>query len=176
MNAKTETTRFACVRHGNVAWSTGSVFPIWKKMHDSTGIIGSTGPDMTRYFSNVEEAVALVITAIDNIEQVQSAVLSRKMKAARIRDFLETWIKHRGGSWRQIEGRRAGERPHEYLIGEAELPYTREIEFGGVPHFLIQFNSPAPKPLAEPFCSANAPRLTEADMIDIIDHPPLEER
>lgn len=174
MNGKTETTRFACVRHGNIAWSTGSVFPIWKRMHDSSGVISSTGPDMTRYFSHVDEAVTLVVTAIDNIDQVQGAVLSRKMKAAKIRDFLEVWIKHKGGSWQQIEGR-PGERPHEYLIGEPELPYTRELEFGGVPHFLITFNERVATPLAAPFCSADAPRLTEAEMLDIIDHPPLEE-
>jgi UDP-N-acetylglucosamine 4,6-dehydratase/5-epimerase len=174
MNAKTETTRFACVRHGNIAWSTGSVFPIWKRMHDSTGVIGSTGPDMTRYFSNVDEAVALVITAIDKIEMVQGSVLLREMKAALIRDFLEVWIKHKGGSWKQIEGR-PGERPHEYLIGEPELAYTRRVEFGGVPHFIIKFNQPVAGPLREAFCSNNAPRLTEAEMLDIINHPPSEE-
>lgn len=174
MNAKTETTRFACVRHGNIAWSTGSVFPIWKKMHDSTGVIGSTGPDMTRYFSKVDEAVALVITAIENVEQVQGAVLSRKMKAAVIRDFLEVWIKHKGGRWEQITGR-PGERPHEYLIGEPELLYTREVEFDGLPHFMIKFNQPVAQPLPAPFCSANAPRLTEEEMLAIINDPPLEE-
>ncbi len=174
MNAKTKTTRFACVRHGNIAWSTGSVFPIWKRMHDSTGVIGSTGPDMTRYFSQVDEAVALVITAIEKIEQVQGAVLVRKMKAAVIRDFLEVWIKHKGGRWEQIEGR-PGERPHEYLIGEPELPHAREIEFDGIPHFIIKFNEPVAQPLPTPFCSTDAPRLTEAEMLEIINHPPLEE-
>jgi UDP-N-acetylglucosamine 4,6-dehydratase len=174
MNAKTETTRFACVRHGNIAWSTGSVFPIWKKMHDSTGIIGSTGPDMTRYFSEVDEAVSLVITAIEKIEQIQAGVLVRKMKAALIRDFLEVWIEHKGGRWEQIEGR-PGDRPHEYLIGEPELPFTREVEFAGVPHLLIKFNKPVSRPLPHPYSSANAARLTKAEMLDIVNHPPLEE-
>ncbi len=173
MNAKTEKTRFACVRHGNIAWSTGSVFPIWKKMHDTTGVIGSTGPDMTRYFSKVDEAVDLVTTAIDHIDEVQGAVLSRKMKAAVIRDFLEVWIKHKGGRWEQIEGR-PGERPHEYLIGQPELMYTREAEYNAVPHFVIKFNHPVSDPLPAPFCSADAPRLTEAEMLDIINNPPIE--
>ena len=81
MNGKSE-TRFACVRHGNIAWSTGSVFPIWKKMHDASGVIGSTGPDMTRYFSNVDEAVDLVINAMQNIERLQGTVSCREMKSA----------------------------------------------------------------------------------------------
>jgi len=78
MNSKTPTSRFACVRHGNIAWSTGSVFPLWKKMHDNTGVIGSTGPDMTRYFSKVDDAVELVVTAIRNIDRLQGSVVSRE--------------------------------------------------------------------------------------------------
>src|SRR5258705_307987 len=119
MNGKTA-TRFACVRHGNIAWSTGSVFPLWKQMHDNTGVIGSTGPDMTRYFSKVDEAVDLVTTALQNIEQLQGCVVSRQMKSALIRDILDLWIREKGGRWEKIEGR-PGERPHEYLIGEPEL-------------------------------------------------------
>ena len=56
-------TKFACVRYGNVAWSTGSVLPIWKRMHDETGVIGTTGPEMRRFFFTVEHAVELVKTA-----------------------------------------------------------------------------------------------------------------
>jgi FlaA1/EpsC-like NDP-sugar epimerase len=174
MNAKTESTRFACVRHGNIAWSTGSVFPIWKQMHDSTGVIGSTGPDMTRYLSKVDEAVELVLTAIDHIEEVQGAVLSREMKAVLIREMLDLWIREKGGRWEQIEGR-PGERPHEYLIGEPELLYTRRTEFKGVPHFVVKFNEPVAQPLPSPFCSADAKRLSEQEMLDIINNPPEEE-
>ncbi|MCA1565451.1 MAG: polysaccharide biosynthesis protein [Acidobacteria bacterium] len=172
MNGKTE-TRFACVRHGNIAWSTGSVFPIWKRMHDSTGVIGSTGPDMTRYFSTVDEAVELVVAAIDNIGEMQGKVLSRAMKAARIRDILEVWIAHKGGSWKQIEGR-PGERPHEYLLGEPELPYTSETNLAGVKHYVINFNQPSPQHPSAAFCSADAERLSEQELLDMINNPPPE--
>jgi UDP-N-acetylglucosamine 4,6-dehydratase/5-epimerase len=173
MNSKTPTTRFACVRHGNIAWSTGSVFPAWKQMHDTTGVIGSTGPNMTRYFSKVDEAADLVITALDNIENLQATVLSRAMKSALIRDILDLWIKEKGGRWEQIEGR-PGERPHEYLIGEPELPYTSKTEFNGIPHYVIKFNHPVAHPLTEAFCSVNAERLSESELLDIINHPPEE--
>jgi len=174
MNAKTKITRFACVRHGNIAWSTGSVFPIWKKMHDSTGVIGSTGPDMTRYFSRVDDAVELVITALENIELLQGAVLSREMKAARIRDILDLWIREKGGRWEKIEGR-PGERSHEYLVGEPELLSTAMMELNGVHHYVTRFNEPVATPLPSALCSETAERLTEQEMLEIIGEPPPEE-
>ncbi|HEX8887762.1 MAG TPA: polysaccharide biosynthesis protein [Pyrinomonadaceae bacterium] len=174
MNGKTE-TRFACVRHGNIAWSTGSVFPAWKQMHDSTGVIGSTGPEMTRFFSKVDDAVELIKTALENIEGLQGTVLTRALKSAQIRDILEIWIKHKGGSWKQIEGR-PGERPHEYLIGEPELPFTYETKFKGMKHYVINFNQRAPKPLPAPSNSENAERLSEEEILEIINNPPVELR
>jgi UDP-N-acetylglucosamine 4,6-dehydratase/5-epimerase len=173
MNGKAE-TRFLCVRHGNIAWSTGSVFPAWKRMQETgAGVIGSTGPDMTRYFSTVSEAAELVATAIDNAERFQGKVLLRDMKAALIRDILELWVRHKGGSWHQIEGR-PGERPHEYLVGEPELPYATETEIEGVRHFVISFNEPVARPLPRPLCSSDAPRLSDEEILDIINHPPEE--
>ncbi len=173
MNSKTA-TRFACVRHGNIAWSTGSVFPIWKKMHDTTRVIGSTGPEMTRYFSKVDEAVDLVITAMENVEHLQGCVVSRTMKSALIQDILDLWIREKGGRWEKIEGR-PGERPHEYLIGEPELPYTSTMQLDGVQHYVISFNLPVASPPAAPFCSANAERLSEQELVEIINNPPTEE-
>ena len=174
MNDKSPKTRFACVRHGNIAWSTGSVFPLWQQMHDSTGVIGSTGPDMTRYFSKVDDAVELVTTALDNIEQLQGTVISRGMKSALIRDILDLWIREKGGRWEKIAGR-PGERPHEYLIGEPELRYTSKVVFKGLPHYVIKFNHPIAQPLTEVFCSANAEALSESELLDIISNPPPEE-
>src|SRR5437762_6467171 len=90
-------TRFACVRYGNVAWSTGSVLPIWKKMFDDTGVIRSTGPGMRRFFFSVNEAVQLIATAVQNMDSIHGMVLSRTMKAAQIRDLLDTWVAAKGG-------------------------------------------------------------------------------
>ena len=174
MNSKTEATRFVCVRHGNIAWSTGSVLPIWKQMHDATGVIGSTGPDMTRYLSTVENAVTLIRTAIDNVDRLQGTVLTHQMKAVLIREMLDLWIREKGGRWEKIEGR-PGERPHEYLIGEPELPFTQRVQFNDVQHFVIKFNEPVARSLPAPFCSATAERFSEPEMLDIINNPPVEE-
>lgn len=169
MNTKAN-TRFACVRYGNVAWSTGSVLPIWKKMHEETGVIRSTGPAMRRFFFTVDEAVTLVRTAMENIDALAGKVLGRMMKAAQISDLLNTWVEHKGGRWETMEGR-PGERDDEFLIGDLELPYTREADYGGVKHFIISFNEKAPQPLGVGLSSANTERLTKAEMLNIINHP-----
>ena len=173
LNGKTN-TKFACVRYGNVAWSTGSVLPLWKKMHADTGVIGTTGPEMRRFFFTVDEAVDLVITAMLEIDQVQGTVLSRQMKAAQIEDILKVWTAHKGGRYEKIEGR-PGERIDEYLIGELELPYTEEIIYDGIPHYRISFNKKATSPLKTGLSSANAERLTEKEILNIISNPPIEE-
>jgi UDP-N-acetylglucosamine 4,6-dehydratase/5-epimerase len=167
---RSEATRFTCVRYGNVAWSTGSVLPAWKEMHDRTGVIGSTGPHMRRFFFSVDEAVALVRTAVDSIDLVGGRVLARQMKAALIRDLLDTWTARFGGSWKQIAGR-PGERDDEFLIGALELPYTEPLRIATVPHYLISFNQKAASPLADVLSSANTTPLTEAEMLALIEAP-----
>jgi len=173
MNGKTD-TKFVCVRYGNVAWSTGSVLPIWKEMHDTTGVIGTTGPEMRRFFFTVDEAVKLVLTALDNIDTLQGKVLSRRMKAAQIQDVLDLWIAHKGGSWRRIEGR-PGERVDEFLIGNLELAYTYETTFDDITHYVISFNEKVSEPLAVGLSSANTERLTDDEILHIINNPPVEE-
>jgi UDP-N-acetylglucosamine 4,6-dehydratase len=174
MDGKT-TTKFTAVRYGNVAWSTGSVLPIWKKMHEETGTIGTTGPEMRRFFFSVDEAVQLVITAMDNIDLVKGKVLSRHMKAAQIEDILQAWIEEKGGSWEKIEGR-PGERDDEFLIGDLELPYTEEVMMGGIKHYLISFNDKVANPISFGLSSANTERLSREEILSIINNPPIEER
>ena len=174
MNGKT-TTKFVCVRYGNVVWSTGSVLPIWKKMHESTGIIGTTGPEMRRFFFTVDEAVQLVITSLNNINDFQGMVLSRMMKAAQISEILNVWIKHFGGTWEKIEGR-PGERDDEFLIGDIEIPYTTELLINSIPHYLISFNKKSSNPINIGLSSANTVRLTEAEILEILENPPIEEK
>jgi len=172
MDGKTE-TKVTCVRYGNVAWSTGSVLPIWERMHAETGVIGSTGPDMRRFFFGVDEAVALIKTAMGNIDRVRGKVLGREMKAALIRDLLDVWIRERGGRWEPIEGR-PGERDDEYLVGELELAHTTTLTLDGVVHYLISFNESVDEPLTREVSSANVDRLSDEEMVRLISSAPRE--
>ena len=170
LNGKTK-TKFTCVRYGNVAWSTGSVLPIWKKMHDETGIIGTTGPDMRRFFFTVDHAVQLVETAMNNIDLIQGQILSRVMKSAKIGDILDAWTKHFGGDWKKIADR-PGERDDEYLVGESELSFCQTLEFSGVKHFLIHPNKRVEVPHPFIFTSKEAERLTEEEILELIKAQP----
>ena len=171
MNGKAK-TRFVTVRYGNVAWSTGSVLPVWNDMHVRTGVIGTTGPNMTRFFFTVDEAVDLVTVAISHIDEFQGQVLSRAMKSALIRDVLETWVKEKGGTWKVIQGR-PGERDQEFLVGDLELPYTRKTLIDGIEHYIISFNSKVETPLEKRVCSDTAERLNGEELRSLVLNPPF---
>lgn len=166
MNNKS-TTKFTCVRYGNVAWSTGSVLPIWKEMFEKTNKIGTTGPEMRRFFFTVNEAVELIVTAINNIEDIKGKVLTREMKACKIADLLSVWINENGGSWEQIEGR-PGERLDEFLVGEPELEYTLPIIYENIQHFIISFNEKQKNHLKEIVSSQTAQKLNYEETIALI--------
>jgi len=163
-------TKFLCTRFGNVAWSSGSVFPVWERMQKDSGVIGTTGPDMRRFFFTVDEAVDVVHAAFTHADELHGCVLGRRMKAALISDILDLWVKHRRGEWRKIEGR-PGERDDEYLIGDVELPYAREAEFNGFAHYVLSPRQRQEHPLAVGLTSANAERLTPEEIIKMITSP-----
>ena len=160
-------TRFACVRFGNLAWSTGSVLPIWKAMLERDGIIGTTGPEMRRFFIRVEEAVDLILSVIANIDTLHGTVITRHMKAVLIGDLLNEFVDMHGGSWKKIAGR-PGERDDEYLVGDLELPYTSEREIGDKTHYVIAFNQLAEARIERPLSSAESERLARDEVRELV--------
>lgn len=173
MDGKSD-TRFVCVRYGNVAWSTGSVLGIWRKMLKNQGYFGTTGPEMFRYFFTVDEAVQLVLTALKNASELYGKVLSREMKSAQLEDILKVWATQENVEYKKIEGR-PGERLEEFLIGDAELEYTEERIFDKIKHYILSFNDKPVNSLKEVLSSRTATRLTEQEIKDIINNPPYEE-
>jgi UDP-N-acetylglucosamine 4,6-dehydratase/5-epimerase len=165
-------TRFVNVRFGNIAWSTGSVFPIWQRMVKENGKIESTGPEQRRFFFLVEEAADLVITAMENIENLRGGILSLKMKAAKIEDILQVWTTEQKISWQQIASR-PGDKLDEVLIGAIELPYTKEIVINNKPYYFIHFDKKESNYLNTEIASYNAEKLSNAEISKIINTPPL---
>ncbi len=167
--------QFACVRYGNVAWSTGSVLSIWRKMVKEKMEIGTTGPEMYRYFFTVNEAVDLVITAIENIHEIAGKVLSREMKAAQLKDIISVWMESDKRISVKSLPERPGERIEEYLIGEEELSKTYSKRFNGIEHYIFNFNTDVENPVQEVHTSRTAIKLTNEEILNIINNPPTEE-
>lgn len=167
-------TKFVCVRFGNLPWSTGSVLPEWRRMHEQTGVIQTTGPDMRRFFITVDEAVQLVLTAIEHADELRGTVVTRAMKAALIGDILDLWIADKGGSWERI-ARRPGDRDDESIMGEAERPYARVAEYNGAKHYVIAFDQRAKAVLDDGMSSADAPRMSDEEIRAILNNPPSAE-
>lgn len=160
-------TKFTCVRYGNVVWSTGSAFPIWKEMHEKTGIIKSTGPEMRRFFFTVEQAVKLVKDALLNIDVTHGKILSREMKSAQIKDILDVWVEMYGGSW-ETSTTRPGERNDEYLIGEIEKEYCEKIIIDDVSHYLISPNEKMNNLDIKILSSENCEKLNKEEIKQLI--------
>ncbi|MCX5751407.1 MAG: SDR family NAD(P)-dependent oxidoreductase [Candidatus Saganbacteria bacterium] len=114
-------TKFIVVRYGNVVWSTGSVLPIWRKMIKKEGVLRTSGPDMFRFFFTVDEAVDLVLYALQYASMETGLIISKRMKAAQMIRVAKIMCEN-------IEylPLRPGDREAEYLIGELELPYTTQ--------------------------------------------------
>lgn len=59
-----DATRFAAVRYGNVAFSTGSVIPRWRRMLQTNIAVPVTDPDATRFWMTLGHAVDIVYDTI----------------------------------------------------------------------------------------------------------------
>jgi UDP-N-acetylglucosamine 4,6-dehydratase len=147
------------------------VFPIWKTMLEEQGLIKTTGPHMRRFIFSVQDAAGLVIRAMDNIDLTAGKVLSKKMKAAQIEDVLKLFVELHKGKYEKVN-ERPGESVDETLIGESELPFTKEIEIENQAHYIIAFNEKAPQAFPAVVNSANAERLSSDEIMAIIANPP----
>lgn len=161
-------TEFVCVRYGNVAWSTGSVLPIWKQMYEKNNLILTTGPYMRRFFFTVNEAVSLVDQALKNKKKLNGKILSVEMKSAKMIDILKVWTKNFGGRYKITEIRK-GDRLDEYLIGKEELKFTSQINIKNKKYFVIDFNKPAKKSLKKIISSKTAKKLNASEIKKIIE-------
>ena len=168
-------TRFSNVRYGNVAWSTGSVFPIWKKMLNEKNHIISTGPNMSRFFFSVSDAVTLVCAAIDNMELVSGKILSLPMKGTELRRILDVWTNLTGTTW-SLGDRRPGDRELEFLLSKDEGQTTSEIKLSNQPYFLLDPKSTTSisGAIGLEFSSKSAEQFNDSELEELILNPPAD--
>jgi FlaA1/EpsC-like NDP-sugar epimerase len=122
---------------------------------------------MRRFFFSVNEAVSLIDQALKLKNKLNGKILSAEMKSAKMIDFLKVWTKRFGGKYKIIQSRK-GDRQDEYLIGEDELKYAKEMKIKNRKYFVIDFNNLLKKPLKEIVSSENAKRLAQSEIEKII--------
>lgn len=125
-------TRFVVVRYGNVVASTGSVVPLFRKQLAETGRIQITDPKMTRFWMSVDQAIDLIVDALEDAEQLPGHVFVPSPAAMEIGDLAlialgETEHGPLPEDRVEIVGMRPGEKRHEKLIHRQES--TRVVEW-----------------------------------------------
>ncbi len=116
------TTRFSCVRYGNVVGSRGSVINVFLEQRDN-GVIQITDERMTRFWITLEQGVRLVIDSIQTMSGGE--VFVPKIPSMSLPDIANAVAPD--AKWEMI-GVRAGEKLNEELITEEEAAYTREFD------------------------------------------------
>lgn len=120
-NMRAPTTRFVCVRYGNVLASRGSVIPLFHEQIRQGGPVTITTTDMTRFLLSLEEAADTVFTAIREGRPGETYI--PHVPSARVVDIAKALIGDRPIK-QIVTGIRPGEKVHEILVSEEEAHRT----------------------------------------------------
>jgi FlaA1/EpsC-like NDP-sugar epimerase len=121
-----DSTIFASVRYGNVIASRGSFVPLFMEWIEQNKTIKVTSEEMTRFLFTLDDAVDAVLGALENskggevfVPQINSYTLPTCIKA------LEQITNKKANT--TIIGLRPGEKLHEDMLAETELPFTYQV-------------------------------------------------
>ena len=121
-----KSTTFASVRYGNVIASRGSFVPLFMDLIENDDLIKVTSEEMTRFLFTLDDAVDAVLGALDNahggevfVPQINSYTLPSCIKA--LENITGKIAKT------ELMGLRPGEKLHEDMLAETELPFTYQV-------------------------------------------------
>lgn len=121
-----KSTIFAAVRYGNVIASRGSFIPLWIDMINNDQTLKVTSEDMTRFLFTLDDAVDVVLGALENtiggevfVPQINSYTLPTCIKA--LGKMLNKEPKT------EDMGLRPGEKLHEDMLAKTELDFTYQV-------------------------------------------------
>ncbi len=123
-------TVFTSVRYGNVLESTGSVIPFFISKIQTGKKIPLTDPRMTRFIITPKQAVDLVFDAIRH--SLGGEIFVPKLPSFKVTDLIKILKDRYNGSANETEivGLRPGEKIHELMINQSEIPRT--YDFGNL--------------------------------------------
>lgn len=116
-------TRFAVVRYGNVAGSRGSVIPFFQKLvAQGATELPITDMKMTRFWLKLEQAVEMVLEALENMHGGELYV--KKIPSMHMPDLAKAIAPNL--KLKEV-GIRPGEKIHEQMITKEDAPNTIEL-------------------------------------------------
>jgi len=116
------TSRFSCVRYGNVIGSRGSVVPLFLQQR-GTGEVTLTDDRMSRFWISLAQGVRFVVRCIEEMQGGE--VFVPKIPSMKMTDLAQAIAPE--AAIRNI-GIRPGEKLHEVLISEDEARTTIELD------------------------------------------------
>lgn len=120
-------TIFTCVRYGNVLGSRGSIVPLFVKQIRNNQNVTVTDPTMTRFNITMDEALDLILRAIENGKGGE--IFIPKLKAYKVGDMKDAIIQLLNKNTEtEIIQVRPGEKYHESLISENEIRNSFETD------------------------------------------------
>jgi len=129
-----DSTKFCCVRYGNVLGSRGSVIPVWNSKIDKKQPLPITHKEMTRFLLTLSEAIDLVFYSLKHGKGGE--IFVKKAPAAKMTDLALAYAELKTGKKNyplEFIGIRAGEKIDEILISEEEMRHSIESK----DHFVI---------------------------------------
>jgi UDP-N-acetylglucosamine 4,6-dehydratase/5-epimerase len=115
-----------CVRYGNVMSSRGSAIPFFRELAAQRKPITITHIEMTRFLLTLNDAIDLVLYAVENMKGGETFI--RKAPAVKIYDLARVIADEANAPFNPvIIGMLPGEKIHEILISEEELPRAADL-------------------------------------------------
>lgn len=168
-------TKFVCIRGGNVLGTNGSVIPLFKSQLLESNQITMTDPNMTRYLMSKSEAIGLVFEAVE--KSLGGEIFVMRMPATSVEIMGQSMIKLFGNSNTDIKiiGTRPGEKIDEVLVSKNEAPFTKVVNekyFIILPQKpienLVEMYKENPNINTDEFNSRNAKQLSVDDLNNIL--------
>jgi len=120
-------TLLCATRYGNVMASRGSVIPLFVKQILEGQSLTVTDPEMTRFMMSLDQAVELVLFAVNHAKQ--GDIFVQKAPAATIGDLATALTQlFKVDNEIKVIGTRHGEKKFETLVSREELAGAEDIE------------------------------------------------
>lgn len=153
-------TDIMITRYGNVLGSNGSVAWIFNNLVNEDKELTITNPDMTRFFMSLDEAVDLVLFALENGRHGDLFVYNNK--SCTIKELANCF-----SDKQKIIGNRCEEKSDEALLTVNELNHSKFIDNK---YYRVNKNIRNNNLYKEPLTSDNADRLTKEEIKEMIEN------